>query len=84
MRMDRKWGYWEEVEDDDKIQGKLDNDHYNGPYRLKPGVENRFNAFLWFIFKCTAINRSFFKDFLLRAIRIHKDTWQEINFGEII
>ena len=61
MSKDWKLGFWEEVGDDEEIQGPPKTDNYNGPHGLKPSVENIFNAVLQCIFECTATNKYFVK-----------------------
>ena len=59
MRKYWKWVSWEEVGDDEGIQGPPYIGNYNVPRRLKTGVANIFNTVLRCIFECTAMNRCF-------------------------
>ena len=57
-----KWEAWEPQGDEDAIEGPLEEDHYNGPHGLRPGVANQFKTILQCIFATTAMNKSFFRD----------------------
>ena len=61
MSEDCKCESWEEVGDDEEIQEPPENNNYNGPYGLKPGVANRFNTVIQCIFGFTANNQYFSK-----------------------
>ena len=75
MSKDWKWESWEEVGDDKEIQVPPENDNYNVPHGLKPGVENRFNTFLQCIFECTVMN-PFSKYLILITISTYEETFQ--------
>ena len=46
MSDDWKWESWEPLGDDDPVEGPPEEDHYDGPHGLKPGVENSFKIVL--------------------------------------
>ena len=59
MRKDWKCESWEEVVDDEEIQGPTDTDNYNDQHGIKPDLENRFDTVLQCLFEYTAIKQYF-------------------------
>ena len=75
MSKDRKWESWEEVGDDEEIQGPPETDHNNGPHGFKPGVEiySTLSSSVYLnVMQWIGIS---FKDLLIRSISTHKETW---------
>ena len=53
------WNNWKDIGDREEIRGPAENDWYNGPHRLKPGVVERFTTVLQWVMKTIALNIDF-------------------------
>ena len=61
MGSEWKWSCWEDIGNDEEVDGPPETDRYDGPHGLKNGVGNRFKTILQCIMTTTAMNIEFFR-----------------------
>ena len=91
------WDQWDEIGDNDEVEGPKEHDHYDGKYGLKDGVGESFHTILQCIFKTTAMNREFFKRLASQSNKYARQQmntrntslflghkWENIRVGEMV
>ena len=91
------WNNWDDIGDEEEIRGPPENDRYNGPHGLKPGVINRFKTVLQCLMTTTALSLDFFDRLTTQSNKFARNqmkercsnkfigrNWQNIRVEEMI
>ena len=74
-----KWNCWEDIGNDEEVDGPLETDRYNGPHGLKNGVGNRFKTIFQCIMTTTAMNIEFFRRLVANSNKYARNDMQSRN-----
>ena len=71
------WNNWDDIGDEEEIRGPPENDRYNGPHGLKPGVINRFKTVLQCLMTTTALSLDFFDRLTTQSNKFARNQMKE-------